>query len=343
MGAKIYIKRSVIIFFAYTMIFIANTACFADIIHLKNGRKFEGRVTKETENEVEIELNIGTMVFHKSEIGSIEKKDYLKQPQAAPLKAEGKKDEGLIEYKGRTYTKERFEDIVKNEGLVLCEGKWMTKHEILGLMLKNETGPISQKTIVEYAAPAVVSITVDDSTIGSGVFVNSSGIILTNWHVIAGAKDIKVTIGDNKTKYSARIVSGNGNYDLALIGVGGTGHPSLRLADPETIKAGDTVMAIGSPFGFSATATVGIISSVRKLKDLPGADKIDLSNWQKEINLIQTDAAINPGNSGGPLINIRGEIVGINTFGIPKILAEGLNFAIHAKEIERLYSYYFEK
>jgi serine protease Do len=144
------------------------------------------------------------------------------------------------------------------------------------------------------------------------------------------------------TEHTARLVSKNEMYDLALVSVGGTDRPHLRLADPESVSVGDDVIAMGNPFGLATSVTTGVISSIRKLEDFPGTEALGLTSTQKKFNFIQTDAAINSGNSGGPLLNTRGRIIGLNSFGISKKLAEGLNFALHAKEIKKVYSHYFE-
>jgi S1-C subfamily serine protease len=136
---------------------------------------------------------------------------------------------------------------------------------------------------------------------GSGVIVHSDGYILTNAHVVKGADEIKITLS-NKQEYSGRVVGRDAYSDVALVKIGASNLPVAKMADAKKIRPGDWAIAIGSPLGLNQTVTMGIVSAV-------GRSLADLNN---NVDLIQTDAAINPGNSGGPLLNIRGEVIGIN-------------------------------
>jgi serine protease Do len=137
---------------------------------------------------------------------------------------------------------------------------------------------------------------------GSGFIVRKDGLILTNNHVIEGAKDITVTLGD-ESEYNAKIVGRDPKTDLAVLKIEPKGTlPIVKLGDSDALRVGEWVMAIGNPFGLSETVTAGIVSAKGRVI---GAGPYD--------NFIQTDASINPGNSGGPLFNERGEAVGINS------------------------------
>jgi S1-C subfamily serine protease len=138
---------------------------------------------------------------------------------------------------------------------------------------------------------------------GSGFIIDKEGHILTNNHVVAGARQVEVTLA-NKKKYKAEIVGLDQSHDLAVIQIKAVGLQSAVLGDSSQLQVGQKVYAIGNPFGFSGTMTRGIVSSVRSVQTPEGA-YID--------EAIQTDAAINPGNSGGPLLNSRGDVIGINT------------------------------
>lgn len=158
-----------------------------------------------------------------------------------------------------------------------------------------------------------------EHSLGSGVIVNSDGYILTNNHVIAGASDIEVFTQDRK-KFKARIIGADKRTDIAVLKIDATGLPTLSLGDSSDLKVGDVVFAIGDPFGIGETATMGIVSATRRA--LGGA----IEHYE---DFIQTDAAINPGNSGGALIDLHGNLIGINT----AILSggggnEGVGFAI---------------
>ncbi|RME66216.1 MAG: DegQ family serine endoprotease [Nitrospirae bacterium] len=141
-----------------------------------------------------------------------------------------------------------------------------------------------------------------EESMGSGVIVSSDGYILTNYHVIEDAEEIKVTLFDKRT-YRARTIGVDPKTDLALIKIEEKDLPVLKWADSDRLKVGEFVLAFGNPFGLSHTVTMGIVSA-------KGRANVGVADYE---DFIQTDAAINPGNSGGPLVNVRGEIVGINT------------------------------
>ncbi|MFH0803471.1 MAG: trypsin-like peptidase domain-containing protein [bacterium] len=151
---------------------------------------------------------------------------------------------------------------------------------------------------------------------GSGIIVTDDGYILTNYHVVHGAKEITVTLSNEK-KYSGKIKGEDRISDIAVVKIDARKLPYAQLGDSEKIEVGDWAIAIGNPFGFDHTVTAGVISGRgRKIYD-------ESKNYD---NLIQTDASINPGNSGGPLVNINGEVIGINTAIIQG--AQGMGFAI---------------
>jgi serine protease Do len=142
-----------------------------------------------------------------------------------------------------------------------------------------------------------------EHSLGSGVIVNPDGYILTNDHVISGASDIEVFTQDKK-KFKATLVGTDSMTDIAVLKISATNLPSLTLGDSSHLKVGDMVFAIGDPFGIGETATMGIVSATGR--GLGGA----IEHYE---NFIQTDAAINPGNSGGALLDLHGDLIGINT------------------------------
>jgi serine protease Do len=160
-------------------------------------------------------------------------------------------------------------------------------------------------------------------SLGSGFIVDKEGYILTNNHVVAKADDIKVTLSDGRS-YEAAVKGTDPKTDIALIKIDAENHlPVARMGDSDALQVGEWVMAIGNPFGLNHTVTVGVVSGKGRVL---GTGPYD--------NFIQTDASINPGNSGGPLINMDGDVVGINTlifasgqglgFSIPINLAKGI-------------------
>ncbi|MBF0376244.1 MAG: DegQ family serine endoprotease [Desulfamplus sp.] len=162
----------------------------------------------------------------------------------------------------------------------------------------------------------------EQNSLGSGFIVSPEGYIVTNNHVIEGADSISVKMYDNK-EYSAKLVGRDPKTDLALIKIDAKGLTSLKLGNSSDLKVGTWVVAIGSPFGLEQTVTAGIVSAKGRIL---GSGPYD--------DFIQTDASINPGNSGGPLLNLEGEVIGINTaiiqsgqgigFAIPSDLARGI-------------------
>jgi S1-C subfamily serine protease len=170
-------------------------------------------------------------------------------------------------------------------------------------------------SVYKKALPTVVNITssavafdffygaVPQRGQGSGFILNKEGQILTNYHVIANAQKLEVNTYDKHT-YKARIIATDPHHDLALLQITAPNLTPSVLADSQNLVVGQKVYAIGNPFGLSGTMTTGIISAKRSIQG-PSGDLID--------NAIQTDAAINPGNSGGPLLNSRGEVIGITS------------------------------
>lgn len=160
--------------------------------------------------------------------------------------------------------------------------------------------------------------------LGSGFIVSADGYILTNEHVISGADTIKVTLAGRNEPYPARKVGADHELDLAVLKIdAGEELPTIPLGDSDSTRVGDWVIAIGNPYGLDHTVTVGVISA----KGRP----ITIEDRQYK-NLLQTDASINPGNSGGPLLNLNGEVVGINT--AIDAQAQGIGFAIPSSTVK---------
>jgi len=187
---------------------------------------------------------------------------------------------------------------------------------------KVATDPKSLAGVAAKVLPAVVSINVQvngGGDTGSGVILRQDGYILTNNHVIAaavgGGANITVTFNDGSTA-PATIVGADAEDDLAVIKVTKTGLPVAVLGNAAEVKVGDAVLAIGSPLGLQGTVTSGIVSSVNRPVQTGDENQSPFGGPQQPttvIDAIQTDAAINPGNSGGPLVNMNGEVIGINS------------------------------
>ncbi|MCS7184618.1 MAG: Do family serine endopeptidase [bacterium] len=169
---------------------------------------------------------------------------------------------------------------------------------------------------------------------GSGVIVSKDGYILTNEHVIRNAQRITVSLNDGR-KFSGKVVGQDSRLDLAVIKIKGDNLPYLTLGDSDKVRVGDWAIAIGSPFGLEQTVTVGIVSAIRQSVSIEG---------RTFRNLIQTDAAINRGNSGGPLLNIKAEVIGINTaIFAPTGVFAGVGFAIPSNQAKAVIKELIEK
>ena len=205
---------------------------------------------------------------------------------------------------------------------------------------KGEDGALTVPRVVEKVTPADVGVSTkslvrdqffnvkEQEGLGSGFIINEDGYVVTNYHVINGAQEVKVIFSDGK-EVNAKVVNYDAERDIAVIKItDDVKMPGIaQLGDSSTVKAGEEVIAIGNPLGkeFSSTVTKGIVSSPnRKMKTENG----------NVLDYIQTDAAINPGNSGGPLINSKGEVIGINTAKKVGEDIEGIGFAIPINEVK---------
>jgi len=178
-------------------------------------------------------------------------------------------------------------------------------------------------SVVDEVGPAVVGV----SGLGSGLIITPDGYVLTNSHVASAARRFELKLRDGLI-LRAELVGKDSHTDLAILRASETGLPSARLGDSSQLRAGQLVVAIGSPFGFQSTVTTGVVSAVGRTLRAQTGRLIE--------NIIQTDAALNPGNSGGPLVDGRGQVVGINTAIIA--MAQGICFAVPSNTAQRIVS-----
>jgi S1-C subfamily serine protease len=210
------------------------------------------------------------------------------------------------------------------------------------------TGEQSAVEVVEHVAPAVVTVINEQTSqgifggsgslqpagSGTGFIIDDQGHVVTNWHVVEGGEQFQVIFSTGEER-DATLVGSDELSDLAVVKIDGDIPGTVPFGDSDALKPGQTVLAIGSPLGaFANTVTQGIVSATNR--DFPDQDQ---STTTQYTNLIQHDAAINPGNSGGPLFNMSGEVVGVNTLGIPVENGQpvqGLFFAIPSNTVSRI-------
>jgi serine protease Do len=163
---------------------------------------------------------------------------------------------------------------------------------------------------------------VQQKGIGSGFLIADNGLIVTNNHVVAGANELTVTLSDGR-KFKGKVMGTDPGSDIALVKIDATRLPHLNLADPKGLRVGQWTVAIGSPLGLQRTVTAGILSAMNR--------EVSVND---RVGFLQTSAPINPGNSGGPLLNMRGEVIGVNT--AVAAHAQGIGFAVPVSTLERV-------
>ncbi|GIV32456.1 MAG: hypothetical protein KatS3mg030_758 [Saprospiraceae bacterium] len=187
----------------------------------------------------------------------------------------------------------------------------------------------------KLATPAVVSISVRGRNSlgrlagGSGVIVSSDGYIATNYHVVSDGGTVEVLLS-NKKRYEARIIGKDLSTDLALLKINATGLPTIEFGDSDLLEVGEWVLAIGNPYDLTSTVTAGIVSAkARNINVLPSSYSIE--------SFIQTDAVVNPGNSGGALVNLAGQLIGVNSAIMSESGGyEGYSFAIPSNLVRKV-------
>jgi S1-C subfamily serine protease len=172
--------------------------------------------------------------------------------------------------------------------------------------------------LVARASPAVVGVEHGRGH-GTGLFLTPDGYVLTNRHVVRHSRKQTVTLSTGEER-KATFIGGDAPTDLAVLRSEGTDFPTLPLADPKDVRMGQLVVAIGNPFRLEQSVSLGVVSAINRSLTLPDGTVLE--------GMLQTDAAINPGNSGGPLLNTRGQVVGLNTLVLP--YAQGIGFAVSA-------------
>lgn len=175
---------------------------------------------------------------------------------------------------------------------------------------------------------------------GSGFFIDESGIILTSKHIVSDPNADYTIITNDDKKHKAEIIGWEKNNDIAILKIANKrkNFPTLKIGDSDKIQLGETVLAVGNAFGFKNTVSEGIVSGLSRT--ISAETEIN-SSARKIRHLIQTDAAINPGNSGGPLINLKGDVIGVNTVAL--LEAENIGLAIPINAVKKRVSKYIGK
>ena len=303
----------------------------ADVIRLKAGGELKGNVIKRTEQEVVVQLEFGTLTLRPDEIQSIVDEAPAREPPPAPATAPGTDLQPAA-----------APEVSPSQAAVpVATASAAPASEAL----PDVTLPKAMKAV------AFIASLLPNGNVGggSGTIINRHGIMLTNYHVVNGAKEIRVVLPGEKSKsrfkepktYLAAVLKTNPYLDLAILDIHASTPEYFRFAKDDAVEVGREVKAIGNPQGLMTTVSKGIISAVRTNKELGWSyaampDTYMTEREFEEITWVQTDAAINPGNSGGPLLNSRHEIVGINTLLYSSTGANtGLNFALHVKHVRK--------
>lgn len=238
---------------------------------------------------------------------------------------EGKKESG-----GKSNSQQTEKDDTAKVSIPKYTGKRNVQFRITTV----HGSALTPQEIYRKVNPAVVTVMVQldgSAAVGTGVIFTSDGYVLTNYHVVAGGKDCSVTLSNNGT-YAAEYVAGDANNDVAILKINRKNLPTAQIGSSDALTVGDAVYAIGNPLGteLRGTFTDGIVSAINRDVEVSG----------RNMTLIQTNAALNSGNSGGPLINVYGQVVGINTIKMSSAFSnvEGLGFAIPTSSLEYLIS-----
>jgi len=232
----------------------------------------------------------------------------------------------------------RDEDKMERSGIQEQDNRELNNETILDYHEHQNTAVVKA---AEEVTPAVVGITnmamvhdffqghtdLQERASGSGVIIDSSGYIVTNYHVIADASEIIVTL-ENGDEFDAEIIGADSGTDLAVLKIDKAGLPTANFSDSDNLQTGELAIAIGNPLGlaFEQSVTVGVISALDR----------SVIIGEQNFSFIQTDAAINDGNSGGPLANAIGEVIGINTAKIKIPGVEGMGFAIPSNTVKEI-------
>jgi len=249
-----------------------------------------------------------------------------------PQTAEASPPQAVQSESGSAFTFDTFRDIARaaSPGVAQISSTKIVEHP---------RGWHSLNELFGFRSPFGENNRSEESSLGSGFVIDSDGHLLTNRHVVEGADEIQVSFpGKHSTPYHAKVIGLDQRTDVALLKI----EPKealtvLPLGDSDTMEAGEWVMAIGNPFGMAGTVTVGVVSFQGRL--------LPLERQQSSIEMIQTDAAINPGNSGGPLLNTRGQVIGINTLIMSRGAAQssGVGFAVPVNTAKQILGQLKEK
>ena len=228
-----------------------------------------------------------------------------------------------------------------NQNLLILAGEIERVEEEGDFQLETIKSGLNYTGIISDAMGSVVIIENRGNTVGAGVIVSADGYVITAAHVVSGKTSLKVKTYEGG-KYTPQKLRTDEGKDIAVLRITASEElPFMEIGNVSKLQTGDKVFALGSPEGLSFSASEGIVSALREFRELD----VDDDTFDNDLMLIQTDAAITHGNSGGPLINKRGELVGINSFSLGYnagssvfLDSEGVNFAISAREVLDIYN-----
>ena len=293
----------------------------AATIRFKNGTQMRGTIVQRTATEVIVQLDFGTVSFAPDEIIAVEEEEPPAPTPTEPAPAASPPLPAPAAAAPAT-----------------------------------AAPPPSSEMLAVMSAVASIGVLKPDGTIsvGNGTVINTTGVMVTNYHQVMDASSIAVMLPgqpNDAKPHKGRVIKSDPCYDLALIRIFAATPHYLRFADEKTIRPGIAVFTVGKPEGGAGSVSKGGISAVRRVKELVDLATLNFSNCSRltpqelgEAQFIQTDAAITQANSGGPLLNARGEIVGLNAYGaFATGAAQGTRFALHAKHVREFVGAHAER
>jgi S1-C subfamily serine protease len=295
---------------------------------------------------VNIALILSIFILHFIQIGDLSRElSGVKSSLSNDMETLSSSTENKLNDLGENVSNSLSESMARldtmNQNLLILAGEIERVEEEGNFQLESIKSGLNYTGVISEAMDSVVIIENNGNTVGAGVIVSAGGYVVTAAHVVKGKSSLKVKTYEGE-KFTPQKLRTNGGKDITILKItSGEEFPFMEIGNVSLLGPGDKVFALGSPEGLSFSASEGIVSALREFSELGINDDI----FDDDLLLIQTDAAITHGNSGGPLINKRGELVGINSFSLGYnagssifLDSEGVNFAISASEVLEIYN-----